>query len=87
MFPCRWITPERSWEEEVESLILPSLDGKFGVLSGHAPLLGTLLEGGIIQVRTKSQKEEYRIQGGFVKVLDNSVLILTSNAEKLAEKP
>lgn len=83
MFQCRFITPEKSWEEEVESLILPSLDGKFGVLSGHAPLLGSLLPDGIIQVRGQEKKEEYRIRGGFVKVLDNRVLILTSNAEKL----
>ena len=77
---CVVVTPERTlFDELVEFVALPLLDGELGVLPGRSPLLGRL---GYGELRTKSHgnSRRYFVDGGFAQVRDNVVTILTNRA-------
>ena len=77
---CVVVTPERTlFDELVEFVALPLLDGELGILPGRAPLLGRL---GYGELRTKAHgnAQRYFIDGGFAQVRDNVVTVLTNRA-------
>ncbi len=77
---CVVVTPERTlFDELVESVVLPLLDGELGVLPGRSPLLGRL---GFGELRTRSSgtSRRYFVDGGFAQVRDNVVTVLTNRA-------
>ena len=77
---CVVVTPERTlFDELVEFVALPLLDGELGVLPGRSPLLGRL---GYGELRTKAHgnTQRYFVDGGFAQVRDNVVTILTNRA-------
>jgi F-type H+-transporting ATPase subunit epsilon len=59
------------------SLILPSHDGHIGILRNHAPML-CKLGLGVMEVKGKADgpDEYYLIDGGFVRVAENNVMVL-----------
>ena len=82
---CVVVTPERTlFDELVENVILPLLDGELGVLPGHSPLLGRL---GYGELRTGAVggASRYFIDGGFAQVRDNVVTVLTNRAIPVAQ--
>ena len=77
---CVVVTPERTlFDELVEFVALPLLDGELGILPGRSPLLGRL---GYGELRTKSQgrTQRYFVESGFAQVRDNVVTVLTNRA-------
>lgn len=79
-FRLEIITPERvAYSEQVESVSVPSVDGRLMLLPRHAKLFATLTEGQIKII--KDRKESFlAIGGGFVDVAKESVVILVSRA-------
>ena len=75
------ITPERQvFEGQVDAVRLPGLDGSFGVLNNHAPLISGIAVGELrYDVDGKSQT--VKLSGGFVEVKDNQVSVLADAAE------
>lgn len=79
------VTPERRvLQESVNMVIVSTIEGEIGVLPGHTPLVAPLTIG---QMTVKSPTGEYRaaINGGFIEVTPEQVVILTDAAE-LAEE-
>jgi len=77
-----FVTPERAIaKDDVDEVQLPGVDGFFGVLPGHAPLLAALGTGEM-WYRKGSQKEYAFIAGGFAEVVGDRVSILAPVAEK-----
>ena len=77
---CVVVTPERTlFDEVVEFVALPLLDGELGILPGHSPLLGRL-GFGELRTQTAGNSERYFIDGGFVQVRDDVVTVLTARA-------
>jgi len=75
------ITPDSLvLSKEVESVVATGVDGEFGVLYGHIPLLASLAIG---ELRFRSGKEvEYAaVAGGFAEVTGKKVTILAESAE------
>lgn len=72
------------WSGEADGVVARTTDGDFGVLTGHAPLLG-VLGPGVVQVRRSGEDGAtpllVAITGGFVSVADNHVSILAEQAE------
>lgn len=66
--------------KEVESVVATSVDGEFGVLYGHVPLL-TSLDIGEIRFRDGKQVEYGAVAGGFAEVTGKKVTILAEAAE------
>lgn len=83
------ITPERKvLSVLVEEVTLPGIDGEFGVLPDHTPLISqlrtgvlTYREGG----REGGEKRSVHVSGGFVEVLPDRVSVLSDVAERPEE--
>ena len=83
---CVVVTPEKTlFDELVESVVLPLLDGELGVLSGHSPLLGRLGYGELRTGAVGGAHQRYFIDGGFAQVRDNVVTVLTNRAIPVAQ--
>ncbi|WP_199491674.1 ATP synthase F1 subunit epsilon [Helicobacter pylori] len=64
---------------EVKSVVLPGVEGEFGVLYGHSNMI-TLLQAGVIEIETENQKEHIAINWGYVEVTKERVDILADGA-------
>jgi F-type H+-transporting ATPase subunit epsilon len=74
------ITPQRQvLSEEVDNVIVPTKQGKIGILAHHEPLFSTLTEG---EIKITNGNKEYflAIGGGFMEVTAKKVSILVSSA-------
>ena len=72
-----------AFDGDVVSVVAPGSLGLFGILAGHAPLVGSL-EKGTVKVRYMDNREEFiAIGSGFIEVSrEGEVVILTDRAEK-----
>ena len=83
MLRLRLVTPDRIlFEQEVDSVSLPTVDGEVTILSHHASL-AALLVSGIMRYRSGDTVEEAAVSGGFVHIeRDGTVLVLADTAER-----
>lgn len=78
------VTPDQVvLSSDIEYVGAPGVDGEFGVLAGHIPLL-TALSIGTLVYRIGNKDYMAFIAGGFAEVADNKITILAQAAE-LAE--
>lgn len=63
------------WEGEADMVIARTVDGDLGVLPGHTPLLGVLVEGEV-QIQTGGASHTATIDGGFLSVDRDHVIIV-----------
>ena len=71
------VTPEGvQLTETVEELTAPSVDGEFGVLPGHRPLLAALRTG-IVSYTSGGDRVSVAVGPGFAKVADDKAVLLT----------
>ena len=70
--------------ESVDEVVVPGIEGYFGVLPGHAPLLSTL---GIGELTYRSGRDEHylAVAGGFAEVRNDKVIVLADSAERPEE--
>ena len=61
---------------EAEIVTAPSVDGEFGVLPGHLPLLAAT-RAGLLKYRVSGHEEVAAIGPGFVEARPDKVLVLT----------
>ena len=67
------------YSQEVELVIFPGVEGDFGVLKSHMPLL-TYLRLGIIYVYSqKKLVNSFLVNGGVVEVVNNKCTLLTED--------
>jgi F-type H+-transporting ATPase subunit epsilon len=79
------VTPERVVvTEEVDEVILPGIEGEFGVLPGHIPFL-TALKVGELVYKGKEGVVHLAVSWGYVEVTAHSVKVLAETAEKATE--
>jgi F-type H+-transporting ATPase subunit epsilon len=81
-FPLELVTPERIlFSEEVQAVRAPGINGSFGVLARHAPML-TELTTGLIKLTLANGFESFiATTGGFMEVSRQKVIILADSAE------
>ncbi len=73
------VTPDgRKLQENVDELTAPSVDGEFGVLPGHRPLLAAL-KTGLVSFQKGSETERVAVGPGFVEVYDDHAILLTQS--------
>ncbi|CAN0360059.1 unnamed protein product [Pylaiella littoralis] len=73
------------WDTTAEGVVLPSLTGQLGILTGHAPLI-TSLEIGILRIKTNSKWTPIIVLGGFAVIKDDEVLVLISGVEEVIKE-
>ena len=81
----RIITPDAvALDATVDSVVLPGLDGKLGVLSGHATMV-TALDAGELRFKSGSGEEAMFVAGGFAEVRDNTLRVVTEASERASD--
>jgi F-type H+-transporting ATPase subunit epsilon len=77
------VTPQGlALREEVDDVAAPSVEGEFGVLPGHLPLLAALRTG-IVTFHKGGSETKVAVADGFVEVKDDRALLLT---DKIAHR-
>jgi F-type H+-transporting ATPase subunit epsilon len=79
------VTAERIvYSEDVDTVIVPGVEGQLGILPQHAPLM-TILQAGEILARRGTEEDIMAISGGFLEVRPERVIILADSAERAEE--
>jgi F-type H+-transporting ATPase subunit epsilon len=79
------VTPERLvYEDEVDSVNVPGIEGELGILPHHAPLL-SMLGYGELRIRKGAAEESFAIVGGFVQVRPDKVVVMAETADMASE--
>ena len=75
------VTPARIMAQQaVEMVVAPGVEGLFGVLPRHAPLLAVLARGVVELHQSGKVTDRYMIDGGLADVSGESVIILAERA-------
>jgi len=79
------VTPERLvYTEQVNSISVRGSEGDLGILPGHLPLV-TPLKIAPIRIKIGGQTEVIAVNGGFIEVRKDKVVILAESAERSEE--
>jgi F-type H+-transporting ATPase subunit epsilon len=79
------VTPEReALSDTVDAVYCPGVEGEFGVLPHHAPML-SMLGIGELRIQKGADEEFYAIAGGFVQVLPDKVVVMAELADLASE--
>jgi F-type H+-transporting ATPase subunit epsilon len=78
------VAPEREiWSGEAKMVVAQTIEGQLGILPGHAPVLGVLLDGSVVKVEPADGGEwiTAMVGSGFFSIADDEVSILAEQAE------
>ncbi|MBJ7407164.1 MAG: F0F1 ATP synthase subunit epsilon [Bradyrhizobium sp.] len=79
------VSPEKlAFSGEVDQVDIPGVEGDFGVLAGHAPVVAAIRPG-ILTVTTGGRHEKIIVLGGIAEVSENGLTVLADVATSLAE--
>ena len=79
------VSPERMiFSGEVEQVDVPGVEGDFGVLAGHAPVIASIRPG-ILTVFAGGQSEQIIVLGGLAEVSENGLTVLADVATAIEE--
>ena len=74
------VTPEaKTYSEDVDMVTIPGVDGEYGILPMHVPLI-TALKPGPLKVQKGGQEILVATGGGFAEVMPDRVSVLTDMA-------
>ncbi|MEY9180871.1 F-type H+-transporting ATPase subunit epsilon [Bradyrhizobium sp. USDA 326] len=79
------VSPEKlAFSGEVDQVDIPGVEGDFGVLAGHAPVVAAIRPG-ILTITTAGKHEKIIVLGGLAEVSDKGLTVLADVATSLAE--
>lgn len=67
------------YEGECESLVIPAVDGQYGILAGHSNTITAIVPGKLTFRAPGQEEREAAISSGIMKVEDNDVLVLADS--------
>ncbi len=70
---------EQVWTGEAKFVLARTTGGDLGVLPGHTPLFGVLVDGLVSIEVADGSKKEFNVKGGFLSVNNDRVSILTES--------
>lgn len=74
------------WSGQASFVSAQTTEGQIGIMPGHEPLLGQLVENGIVSiVPLEGERITAAVQGGFFSVTASTVRILAESAEFASE--
>ncbi len=80
-FELEVITPERVvFKSPVQFVLVPSVEGQYGILADHAPMVG-LLKAGVVHYRNEGSDGVLALTGGFFVVTPDRTVVLADEAE------
>lgn len=79
------VSPEKlAFSGEVDQVDIPGVEGDFGVLAGHAPVVAAVRPG-ILTVTSGGRHEKIIVLGGLAEVSEKGLTVLADVATSLAE--
>ncbi|TDC98110.1 F0F1 ATP synthase subunit epsilon [Actinomadura sp. 7K507] len=78
------VSPEREiWSGDAKMVVAQTIEGSLGILPGHAPVLGVLLDGSVVKIDPADGGETITamVGSGFFSVAANEVSVLAEQAE------
>ena len=79
------VSPEKlAFSGEVDQVDIPGVEGDFGVLAGHAPVVAAIRPG-ILTVTTAGKHEKIIVLGGLAEVSEKGLTVLADVATSLDE--
>src|SRR3569832_2919454 len=79
------VSPEKmAFSGEVDQVDVPGVEGDFGVLAGHAPVVAAIRPG-ILTVITGGSKQKIIVLGGIAEMSDNGLTVLADVATSIDE--
>jgi F-type H+-transporting ATPase subunit epsilon len=80
------VSPERLLvSQPVEMVVVPGVEGDFGVLPGHAPLVSTVRPGVIAVFEGNKVAQRIFVAGGFAEVTGERCTVLAEQAMPVAD--
>ena len=78
MLTLKILTPnELYYEGEVEHVQAPGYNGYLGILQNHAPFVTPITQGNLTYRDKAGKTSAVSVEGGFLEVLKNRVMVLT----------
>jgi F-type H+-transporting ATPase subunit epsilon len=75
------ISPEKIlFEGQASGVVAPGHDGELGILPSHAPMMTVLGKGVLRLDGVEGGTQRFRVDGGFMQVVDNVVRVVTESA-------
>ncbi len=79
------VSPEKiAFSGEVEQVDIPGVEGDFGVMAGHAPLVASVRPG-IMTVTVGGKHEKIIVLGGLAEISDKGLTVLADTATSVQE--
>ena len=79
------VSPEKlAFTGEVDQVDVPGVEGDFGVLAGHAPVVAAIRPG-ILTVTSDGTHQKIIVLGGLAEVSDNGLTVLADVATSMQE--
>ena len=79
------VSPEKlAFSGEVDQVDIPGIEGDFGVLAGHAPVVAAIRPG-ILTVRSGGTQEKIIVLGGLAEVSDKGLTVLADVATSMQD--
>jgi F-type H+-transporting ATPase subunit epsilon len=79
------VSPEKlAFSGEVDQVDVPGVEGDFGVLAGHAPIVAAIRPG-ILTVTAGGTHQKIIVLGGLAEMSDNALTVLADVATSLEE--
>ena len=79
------VSPEKlAFSGEVDQVDIPGMEGDFGVLAGHAPVVAAIRPG-ILTVFSGGKQEKVIVTGGVAEVSEKGLTVLADVARSLEE--
>ncbi|MGN5239543.1 MULTISPECIES: F0F1 ATP synthase subunit epsilon [unclassified Rhodococcus (in: high G+C Gram-positive bacteria)] len=73
---------ERLWSGTATLVTAQTTEGEIGVMAGHEPVLGQLVEGGVVSIKTADgERIVLAVHGGFLSVTATTVTVLAESAD------
>ncbi len=70
------------YEGECESLVIPTIEGQYGIMAHHSDMIGALVPG-VLKFRGPGEPDRIAsVSAGLVKIEKNDVLVLVDAAER-----
>ena len=70
---------QQVWSGQATMVSARTTDGDLGILPGHTPLFGVLVDGAVSIKGVDGTTKEFNVQGGLLSVSNNRVSILTES--------
>ncbi len=79
------VSPERElFHGEVDQVVVPGVEGEFGVLANHTPLM-SVIKPGSLRILDGASERRIFVNGGFADVTPDGLTVLAEDAIDLSE--